>query len=318
MNIFLKRLGGVDLIATPAGLTLESEDRVDWKRPETWPANSQALGPGRLAAYEIASMLEMGIAETRDENAVIPYENFESAEVEGFRLHAAFVEPSPLLLKIDRRSDIGRSDFSYRYKFLLGSQEVPIDRVGYFCSRSATGQVFKLDGRMYEVLEAMDVFNDLLPPDKTFQRSWLDFAKIKNLASELNAVLDGTLFNNDVVVPSTIGLDLYEDEAGALSFVPTCPELDNDEFRAVFERNKEAQGFYSLDQPRNGKIRIVLSDRQLQVVQRMKRVHRVMGPTKESLKSDPRPVFDGVAGDVDLPYWRQSNRNWRVQICARS
>jgi hypothetical protein len=91
---------------------------------------------------------------------------------------------------------------------------------------------------MYSLLEAMDTFNILSPEEKGAQRSWLDFANIKRWAVEINATLDATLLKNDVIVPSSIGLDLYEDQDGSLSFIPTCPELeDKSDFRVVFERN---------------------------------------------------------------------------------
>ena len=51
-----------------------------------------------------------------------------------------------------------------------------------------------------------------------------------------------------------------------------------------------------------GRLRIVLNDKQQQVLRRMKTVQRVLGETKQRLKEDPRPVFDGIVGDVDLPY----------------
>ena len=123
---------------------------------------------------------------------------------------------------------------------------------------------------MYSLLEAMDAFNALAPEEKSPQRSWMDFAHIKRWSREANAALDATLLNNDVVVPSAIGLDLYEDPDGALSFIPTCPELDNLSFRTVFDRNNDVEGFYSLDQPGMGKLRVVLTEKQKQVLERMK------------------------------------------------
>src|SRR5262249_28137066 len=105
-----------------------------------------------------------------------------------------------------------------------------------------------------------------------------------------------------VIVPSSIGLDPFEDAKGALSFMPTCPELDDKSFRTVFDRNDRAEGLYSLDRPGLGRVRIVLSDRQRAVLERMKRVRRVTGELKEELKRDPAAVFDGIVGDVELHY----------------
>jgi hypothetical protein len=244
----------------------------------------------------------MGLANIANNGVSIPYDSFPEVEAEEFRITTAFTKPSPFLLKIDRSSDLGRPDFKYRYQYLLGATQVPLERVGFYVRRSATGEIFRLDERMYALVEAMDKFNCLPPEEKGPQRSWLDFANIKRWSREVDAQLDATLMKNDVVLPSSIGLDLYEEGDGALSFVPTCPELDKEDFRTVFDRNSAVEGFYSLDQPGMGRLRIVLNDKQQQVLRRMKTVQRVVGETKQRLKEDPRPVFDGIVGDVDLPY----------------
>jgi SNF2 domain-containing protein len=303
MSILLTQFGKeVELLAQGDGLYLTSERTIDWNLAETWPDDARQQSAGRRTAFEAASLLEMGLATVVDGAVCVPYANFVEVEAEEFRLTTAFAEPSPFLLKIDRTSDIGRPDFKYKYQYVLGSLTVSLQRFGTYVKRSSTGEVFRLDERMYSLLEAMDTFNALTPDEKGPQRSWLDFANIKRWSREVNAALDATLQKNDVVVPSSIGLDLYEDPDGALSFIPTCPELDNVNFRTVFDRNNDVEGFYSLDQPGMGKLRIVLTDKQRTVLERMKRVRRVTGDTKEKLKEDPSPIFDGVAGDVELPY----------------
>jgi hypothetical protein len=303
MSILLKQFGkDVTLRAQGDGLYLGSVDAIDWSRPETWPSDASEQSAGRRTAFEAASLLEMGLANIEDGAVKVPYENFSEIEAEEFRLTTAFAEPSPFLLKIDRTSDIGRPDFKYRYQYVLGAASMPLQRFGFYVKRAATGEVFRLDERMYSLLEAMDAFNALAPEEKSPQRSWLDFANIKRWSQDVNAALDATLQKNDVVVPSSIGLDLYEDADGALSFIPTCPELDNENFRTVFDRNNDVEGFYSLDQPGMGKLRIVLTEKQRNVLERMKRVQRVKGGAKQKLKDDPRPIFDGVTGDVELPY----------------
>jgi SNF2 family DNA or RNA helicase len=303
MSVVLKRFGNqVSITARSEALRIEGTPSIDWSRPESWPPAARESSSGRRTAFEIASLLEMGLANAKDGLVEVPYTNFPEIEAEEFRLTTAFAVPSPFLLKIDRSSDIGRPDFRYRYHYLLGTVLVPLQRFGFYVTRAATGEFFRLDDRMYSLLEAMDSFNSLAPEEKDPQRSWLDFANIKRWSHEVNATLDATLSKNDVVIPSSIGLDLYEDQDGALSFIPTCPELDNDSFRTVFDRNSEVEGFYSLDQPGMGKLRIVLTDRQRQVLQRMKRVRRITGEDKQKLRDDPRQVFDGLTGDVDLPY----------------
>jgi hypothetical protein len=303
MTFELKRFGTtVTLLAKQDGLHVVSSTPIDWTRPESWPAEALQQGPGRRTAYDVASLVEMGLAEILPDSVVLPYKNFPDIESEEFRVTTAFTLSSPFLLKIDRVGDIGRPDFRYKYQYVLGPDPVSVERVGFYLRRSSTEEVFLLDERMYSLLEAMDTFNSLPSGEKGVQRSWLDFANIKRWAVQIHATLDATLLKNDVIIPSSIGLDLYEDEAGSLSFIPTCPELENRSFRSLFERNSNAEGFYSLDHPGMGKLRIVLTEKQKKVLDRMKRVQRVTGEVKEKLIENPAQIFDGVTGDVELPY----------------
>ena len=178
-----------------------------------------------------------------------------------------------------------------------------VNRLGYYVRRSGTNEVFVLDSQMYSLVEAMDAFNALTPEQKTQQQSWLAFAHIKGCAREVGAALDAALQKNDVIVPSTLGLDMREDADGGLTFLPKCDELATEEFHQIFERNPGAEKLYSLDRPRLGRVRIVLTDAQHEVLQRMKRVRRIKGESKDSLKHDPMQVFDGLGEHVDLPYY---------------
>ncbi len=303
MSLILKKFAEkVVLVANHTGLFVESLTDVNWGRPETWPQDVLSSSFGTRTAYEIASLLEMGLAEVDGKRVQLDYSNFEAIQKEDFKITNAFTQASPFLLKIDRRDMVGQPQFSYRYSYMLGGSPVSVNRFGFYVERPATNHVYCLDGRMFALVEAMDDFNSLPPEEKTPQRAWMDFANIKRWAKEVHAALDATLLKNDVIVPSSIGLDLYEDQDGALSFIPVCAELENAEFRAVFVRNTSAEGLYSLDRPGLGRVRIVLTEKQQRVLETMKRVHRVTGEEKAALKADPSAVFDGIMGDVELHY----------------
>jgi hypothetical protein len=291
----------VALFAESDGLNIRGPN--DMYTREHWPPEALLATGAWRTSIEVEQLLELGLAEENDGAVRIPYGNFETIQNEmPVSFIGAWAPHSPFLLKIDRKSDLGRSDFQYRYSFLLGGNPVHVDRLGYYVKRAATAEVFLFDQQMYSLVEAMDAFNALAPEAKTPQESWLTFAKVKGCATEVGATLDSTLRNNDVIVPSTLGLDMREDEDGGLTFLPKCAELATEEFHQVFERNAGAEKLYSLDRPGLGRVRIVLTNGQHEVLQRMKRVRRVKGELKEALKQDPVQVFDGVADEIDLPY----------------
>jgi hypothetical protein len=291
----------VAVSAEAAGLTIRGPQEPSNR--EQWPGDALALTGAWRTAIEIEQLLELGLAEVTGGAVRVPYENFEAIQSDiPVCLIGAWTAHSPFLLKIDRKSDVGRPDFQYRYGFVLAGREVHVDRLGYYVKRAGNMDVFLLDFQMYSLVQAMDTFNALPPDAKTPQESWLTFAKVKGCAAEVGAALDSTLRNNDVIVPSTLGLDMREDEDGALTFLPKCAELAREEFHQVFERNPGAEKFYTLDRPGLARVRIVLTDEQHEVLRRMKRVRSVKGELKERLKRDPVQAFDGIADRIDLPY----------------
>lgn len=302
MRFFIHRFGNsVEVSAAPEGLTIRGPRELS--KRENWPADALAATGAWRTAVEIEQLLEEGLADEQQGEIRVRYSNFGVIQSEMLvSLIGTWSPHSPFLLKIDRKSDLGRPDFQYRYTFLLAGKPVHVDRLGYYVRRASSTEVFLLDFQMYSLVDAMDSFNALAPAAKTPQESWLTFAKVKGCAAEVGAALDSTLNSNDVIIPSTLGLDMREDEDGALTFLPKCAELADEDFHQVFERNAGAEKLYSLDRPGLGRVRIVLTDDQHQVLQRMKRVRRVKGDLKERLKRDPVQAFDGIADHIDLPY----------------
>ena len=238
----------VAISAEPSGLAVRGPR--DLSKREYWPPDALMTSGAWRASIEIEQLLELGLAEGTDGAVQVPYGNFETIQNDiPVSLIGEWTSHSPFLLKIDRKSDLGRSDFQYRYSFVLAGKPVHVDRLGYYVKRAVSTDVFLLDFQMYSLVEAMDAFNTLSPDAKTPQNSWLTFAKVKGCAKEVGATLDSTLRNNDVIVPSALGLDMKEDEDGALTFLPKCAELAGEEFHQVFERNPGAQKLYSLDRP---------------------------------------------------------------------
>ena len=302
MTFPLHRFGNsVEIAAEKDHLAIRGP--ADLSKRENWPADASGSPGGWRTSIEIEQLLELGFAAECNGSVLITYDNFEAIQNEiPVNFISAWAAHSPFLLKIDRKSDLGRADFEYRYSYLLAGRAVSVERLGLYVKRSGTEEVFLLDWQMYSLVQAMDAFNALPPEQKTPQESWLTFAKVKGCAGDVGAALDSTLRNNDVIVPSMLGLDMREDEDGALTFLPKCAELADRDFHQVFERNAGAEKLYSIDRPGLGRVRIVLSDVQHEVLKRMKRVRRVKGETKERLKHDPVQVFDGVADQIDLPY----------------
>jgi hypothetical protein len=247
----------------------------------------------------------MGLASNSNAGIQIMYEDFVDIHRLNLELTRTWTEWSPFLLQIDRVSDIGRQNFCYQYRFLLGANVTPIDRRGYYVRRSGTETIYHLDDQTYALLTTMDQFNDLRPEQKTKSASWLSFARLKGCAESVGAQLDRYLASNDVVIPSRIALEIYANRDGSISFVPKCKELPGSSFRDAFLRNPDEQGVYSIDLDGQRRIRVVLDDRQQEVLHRMKQVRQFTGESKRNAIEHPEQFFDGVLESVVLPYGRR-------------
>jgi superfamily II DNA or RNA helicase len=294
--------GAVGATADEDGIRIQAKSAaIDIFQKETWPAKVIDQPGAWKCAIQIERLLESGLASRDETGFCLPYSRVsEAAELES-DLTASWIPHSRFGLKIDRHSDLGRPDFRYRYQFIEDGRSVLCERLGCFVRRVASQEVSRLNDQMYVLLDAMDSFNQLPIEERTQERAWLTFAHVKGCAKEVAASLDSTLSKVDVVIPSRLELDIRED-GDAVTFLPKCPEMGPEEFQNTFDRNDEVAGFYSVDRPNQGKIRVVLSDVQKEVLTRMKRVRRVSGPQGQSLRENPSQVFDGVLDAVELPY----------------
>lgn len=292
--------------ANESGLNIQSKDaKCHLGTRDNWPAAALSTPEGLRVALEVEQCLEMGLAEEIEGGVCCPYTSFLEIHKLKFELTRLWTEWSPFLLEIDRTSDLGRRDFHYKYRYKLGSGEVPLVRLGYYVRRDATGTVYHLDDQTYALVSAMDEFNRLPEDRKTKSASWLTFAQVKGSAEAVGADLDRYLASNDVVIPSRIALDIFPHRDGSISFVPRCKEISTDGFREAFLRNPDEQGVYSIDLDGPRRVRVVLDEEQREVLRRMKQAQHLRGDAKRSAIEHPEQYFDGVLDCVVLPYGRR-------------
>lgn len=275
---------------------------TDLSRRERWPEEVLATSDGLRAATQVETLLDLEIAETVGGAVCVPWDRFGEALNADIPLPVRWTSWSPLMLAIDRQSELGRQDFQYRYSYRFGERDTAVERVGYFVRRIATGHLFHLDEQTFALVDAMDRFNQLPPADRTPDRTWLTFAEVKGCSATVGAALDEYLAHNDVLVPSQIVLDVFAHDDGSISFVPKADGVPDAEFREAFLRNRDAHGLYVLDGSDGRRVRVVLSERQTQVLERMKQVRRARGEAKERARRDPAQFFDGLMDAVTIEY----------------
>jgi SNF2 family DNA or RNA helicase len=305
MTLTLATLGPVSLIATTAGLRISTQLSRDLTSRSNWPTEALEYPEGLKTALEIEQCLELGYALADAEGVLIPYSSFPEVRRSGIAITTRLVEWSPFLLKIERLSDIGRPDFRYRYSFVYEGQTIAFDRTGYFGVRVGLKSVYQLDDQTFALVSEMDRFNALPQEEKTRSESWLAFSKVKECATDVGASLDRYLQSNDVIVRKSVQLDIHEWPDGSISFAPQISGIEGDGLKKAFFHSPTAESFYNVDGPNNSRLRVVFDDRQTEVLQRMKGVHRAYGKLKQRLLNEPEVVFEGLMDAVEIRYGRR-------------
>lgn len=298
----LAKLGSVTINANNDYLSLETEAHVDLSSRTQWPVDALAHEDGLRTAIEVEQCLESGFAELHDGQIVIRYDLFPAIRRAGFMITSRWTEWSPLLLKIDRLNDIGRPAFQYRYSFLHESKQVPFNRVGYFGTMPGSSTTYRLDDQTFSLVHEMDRFNALPADHKSRSESWLAFSKVKECAIDVGARLDSYLLANDVIVPQMVNLEVHSWPDGSISFAPQVPGMEGEGLKRAFFQHPKAQDFYSVDGPNNSRVRVVFDERQTEVLDRMKDVHRFRGENKARVLKDPESVFEGLLDVVEVRY----------------
>jgi len=305
MTLTLAQLGRVSLLATSDGLLVSSSDAADLSTRASWPEIAIKHPQGLQTALDIEQCLELGYARPSEEGILIPYECFPEIRRSGISLTTRWVEWCPFLLKIERLNDIGRSNFLYKYSFVLDGQPISFTRTGYFGMRAGSESIYQLDDQTYALVSEMDRFNQLPIDQKTRSESWLVFSKVKECATDVGASLDRYLQSNDVIVPKSLQLSIHEWPDGSISFAPQVSGIPGDGLKRAFFHSPTVENFYTVDGPNNSRLRVVFDERQTEVLERMKGVHRAYGKLKQRLLEEPEIVFEGLMDAVEVRYGRR-------------
>jgi hypothetical protein len=298
----LAKVGSVVIEAHIDYLSVESEPTVDLSSRAFWPGDALRHEDGLRTAIEVVQCLESGYAESDEGRIVIRYDSFPAIRRSGFTITNRWTEWSPFLLKIDRLDDIGRPNFQYRYSFLHEGKQVPFDRVGYFGKVPGSSATYRLDDQTFSLVHEMDRFNSLPAEHKSRSESWLAFSKVKECAIDVGARLDSYLLANDVIVPQMVNLEVHNWPDGSISFAPQVPGIEGEGLKRAFFQHPKAQDFYSVDGPNKSRVRVVFDERQTEVLDRMKDVHRLRGENKARVLKDPESVFEGLLDVVEVRY----------------
>ncbi len=290
-------LRGVYISAETDGLHILGV-KVDITSPDIdLPSPLTSLGK-RLPAL-IPQLLELGLIENNEFGVIIPYKAL--LELPDYEIYAfeELAPTAPFFCELSSQGTLGLSDFSYRLKFYYGSNQVYFEkRVGCFVTTSV-GDIYCLDRQTYSLVRAIEIFRNLTSAEKIASKGLISFAEIRELATGLGAQIDHFIQGNKVLIAPSLGVDLIEEQNGGISFAPFIEGIPQEALRRVFLRSEDLSSLH-IDDGTGGRIRVLFSEEQQEVLKRMANVRHLTGRDKIDILRNPTAVFDGVAGEVDL------------------
>jgi superfamily II DNA or RNA helicase len=288
---------GLQISAEDYGVYISGNniDMNDYLRLKTLEPHNRL---GRLLPSLIPQLVQLGIAQHKDNGILIKFDDF--VDLEGSEIDAFddLVSWSPFALEIEARGSLGSPEFHYVSRYYWGRQQINVDRLGCFVRQG--GKFYQLEQQTFRLIEAIEKFNLTKPEERMGSEALIKFVEIKGIAQDVGAQIDRYMLKEKVVVPAKIGLDLIEEEDGRISFVPKIDSVPNEELFRVFMASDDPDDVYALSDGEGGRIRVLLDEPQREVLRRMRRVRHLGGVEKANVLRNPYEVFDGVASNVEI------------------
>jgi len=302
----LQKLGDrVSVYATDQGLRVDLMGDGVIGDLASWPGDAIQAKRGRKAAFEISVAIDLDLATIEGNSVLISASQFDELRKAGLDLPGLWVEPAPFALFIESTSSLGYGDFAYKYRFFLGSREVDVERKGSYVRLVGQPTPYVLDPQSWALLNGMDHFNALPESLRKGTNAWLTFSEIKGCAKGVGAKLDEYLESNDVVVPPKIGVTIVEGQDGSISLIPGVEGLPDAPFERSFRRSREGQGLYSIDKADGNRIRVVFSEAQQSVLDRIRQTQKITGDLGQRIRKDPTIAFEGLLDLIEPKYARR-------------
>lgn len=270
---------------------------------ESWVEKGYSLFQGSLQ-----ELIDNGIGEDSATEYHIPFNGvyeLDDLDREAF----GFPPLYPFDIYIQPEGIITRQNFKYQYSFrtfapngdilLLKSKHGPIITL----ELSGSTQAYLLTKEEYQLIAAIDEFNDLPYDEKTANGNLIAFSEIKNLSKDSAIVLDSVLSGKTVVIPEHIKLafDFHDD------MLDIIPSIDGDEdgaFGRMVDGFDEIRDNYPIIGKDGTKKHVVLNNSQKASVDEIKNKYRHITDknTIKGIVESPAEYFDLDTVDISELY----------------
>jgi len=296
---------------------------------DSWPGRIGDLDQPEYSV--IRQLVENGRADVRGGVVVAEPDNLYEGETDEGRSDSEIEDLSfrllgfppfyPYALYVSGSGLLHEKSFRYRVRFCEKASgfgpSVVLELSRLHCLLTGTNGewTYSLPFGQFQLLVKIDAFNALPDRARTYQRTLDEFAQIRTLAQECDAVLGDQLANERVERPTGIGLDVREASDGTIEIRPDIsgPGVSDDVrdgFKKSFSRRINVDEVYNVEGANGSRCRVPVDPRQQKTLNVIKRrLSRIADPeTIRQIVERPAELFDPEECDIDFDLEEFSRR----------
>lgn len=264
-----------------------------------------------LQPYQIMRLqplLDNGFAKLLPDNSIsVPQRNIyelDPVEMEMLGLPPFF----PFEIQVKPNGNMASPEFCYEIlyrSFAPAGKIFPlIERKGAFIKVLMDNQqiCYLLNQEQFQLVSAIQEFNDLPLESKSKAANNRKFAGIKELSVEASAVLDATLASKDVILPKNIKIHVSKNDAGELTVTPSVDGVEQGDFTKAIDKKDGVAEEYPIFKP-GKKTVVVLDEPQKNELAKVQEIRVITDPEKaKDFIENPEKYLDPEFADISELY----------------
>ena len=157
-------------------------------------------------------------------------------------------------------------------------------------------QKYLLNRYQFELVEAIDEYNQLSFENKSLNGNLIEFSRLKDLSQKAKAVLDKYLQSEDVYVPAKLKIEIEKCGEDCYELVPSVDSSYSDQFVRYLESRIEVPDNIAVSDDHNNRTRIVIDEEKQKIIREIRKKYR--GVSARKLKE----VVDNPALFLDVDH----------------
>lgn len=141
-------------------------------------------------------------------------------------------------------------------------------------------QEYLLNKHQFELVEAIDEYNQLPFESKSLNGNLIEFSRLKDLSQKAKAVLDRYLLSEDVYVPAKVKIEIERCGEDSYELVPSIDSVYSDQFVRYLESRNEVPDNIAVSDDHNNRTRIVIDEEKQRIIREIRKKYKGVSARK--------------------------------------